>query len=175
MIFCMTATMAFAPTTLAHSPAWQIQTWSYISASPETVGVGQPTLIVVWCNLIPPTAAGQYGDRYTFNVNVITPSGSNETLGPYISDPVGGTYFSYTPTEVGNYTLQAFMQQQVLNGQPLNPAVSTTSQSGYAYWGDTLLASISSPETLTVQDQASAYLPRDSAANRLLDTTNLRN
>ncbi len=154
MIFCMTTTMTLAPTTLAHNPPWQIQTWSYVSASPETVGVGQPTLIVVWCNLIPPTAAGQYGDRYTFNVNIISPSGSNETLGPYTSDPVGGTYFSYTPTEVGNYTLQAFMQQHVINGQPLNPAVSTTSQSGYAYWGDTLSASISSPTTLTVQEQA---------------------
>ncbi len=151
LILSMTATLIFVPSANAHDPAWQIKTYCYVSSSPETIGVGQQALIVVWCNLIPPTASGAYGDRYTFTLNIMKPDGNNETITNIISDPVGGTYTNYSPTEEGNYTLQAIFQQQTLNGQPLNPARSTTSQQGYAYWGDVLLASISPPVTLVVQ------------------------
>ncbi len=153
LVLSMTATLIAEPTANAHTPPWQIKTWAYVSSSPETIGVGQTALIVMWCNLIPPTASGQYGDRYTFNLNIIKPDGTNDTLGPYTSDPVGGTYINYVPTEAGNYTLQSFMQQHTLTGQPVNPNVALTANQGYAYWGDVLSASTSPPVTMVVQDQ----------------------
>ena len=153
LVLSMTATLIAEPTATAHTPPWQITTWAYVSSSPEVLGVGQTALIVMWCNLIPPTASGQYGDRYTFNLNIVKPDGTNDTLGPYTSDPVGGTYINYVPTEVGNYTLQSFMLQHTLTGQPVNPNVALTANQGYAYWGDVLLASTSPPVTMVVQNQ----------------------
>ena len=45
------------------------------------------------------TASGPYGDRFgPFTVNVIKPDGTNDTLGPFISDDTGGTSTRYTPT-----------------------------------------------------------------------------
>jgi hypothetical protein len=37
--------------------------------------------IVFWCNFIPPTAIGEYGDRWTLHVDVTTPGGDKTTLG----------------------------------------------------------------------------------------------
>lgn len=36
----------------AHTPAWNIPTHAYIAVTPDPVGVGQQTLIVVWLDRI---------------------------------------------------------------------------------------------------------------------------
>ncbi len=100
-------------------------------------------LIVWWLNAIPPTAAGATGDRWHATVNVVKPDGTNDTLGPETSDPVGGSYFTYVPSEVGTYTIQAFFPGQTITGIPgetQNVAVN-----------DTYGPSVSLPETFTVQ------------------------
>ena len=71
-----------ASTQLANAyPAWTIPTWSYISVTPNTIGVNQDLMIFMWLNLPPPTAYGQYGDRWEgFEVTVTKPDGSIESL-----------------------------------------------------------------------------------------------
>ena len=39
--------------------------------------------------MVPPTADGGYGDRWSFTVNVVEPDGTDGTFGPITSDPVG--------------------------------------------------------------------------------------
>jgi hypothetical protein len=41
LVISMAATTMLMPNTSAHTPTWQIPTYAYIVASPETVGVGQ--------------------------------------------------------------------------------------------------------------------------------------
>ena len=67
-------------------------------------------------------------------------------MGPEISDPVGSNYFLYTPTETGNYTIQAFFPGQTLTGVP--------GQTASVYVGDYYGPSVSIPETFTVQQNA---------------------
>jgi hypothetical protein len=154
-------------------------TWTYISVSPLTDGVGQSALIVGWCNFLPPTAIGQYGDRWTFTVNVVKPDGTNETLGPITSDPVGNFYTSYTPTEVGQYEFQAIMAQHVIDGGASRGLISP---GGIGFWpsgvpyaltynqfyqptsylnpvGDVFLSSMSEPQNMTVQSTAIPTYP----------------
>ena len=133
---------------------------------------GQTATILCWCNFLPPTAIGQYGDRWTFSINVIKPDGSNDTIGPLESDPVGDGYASYTPTEPGQYTFQAIMAQHVIDGGASRGLISP---GGIGFWpsgspyalsygptgpvyldptGDVFLSSLSEPQTMTVQSEA---------------------
>ncbi len=100
-----------ASTTLtadAHTPPWTIQTYAYVTASPSSWGLGsaEPMIIVFWINSIPPTAAGTTGDRWLdMTIDVTDPSNTTTHFGPFQSDPVGGAYMSYTPTEIGAYSV----------------------------------------------------------------------
>src|SRR5208283_3903106 len=110
LILSMSASIMLvsAPTASAHTPPTANNTYCYVAPSPPVVGVGQQMLIVWWLNAIPPTAAGATGDRWHVTINVVKPDGTNDTLGPETSDPVGGGYMTYVPTETGNYTIQTF-------------------------------------------------------------------
>jgi outer membrane protein assembly factor BamB len=154
MLLTACAIVATLPTASAHTPAWQVPTWTYIGATNNPIGVGQQLVIVFWTNAIPVTAQGEYGDRWAFNLDVTKPDGSREALGPFASDPVGGAYTIYTPNQVGTYIFVAKFIEKVITGQPLNPYLSTTSQTGYAYWGDTYKSSQSNPLSVTVQQQS---------------------
>jgi hypothetical protein len=136
------------PITTAHDPAWDIPTYAYVYASPDPVGVGQTVYVVFWLDKVPPTAAGAGGDRWRdFTVEITTPSGSKINLGPYNSDPVGGGWATFTPNEVGTYTVVFDFPGQVAtlegpDGIPGSPSANI---------GDNYLAS-SAEATLTVQE-----------------------
>jgi PQQ-like domain len=145
------ATIVALPSASAHYPAWTIPTWCYATTSPNPVGVNQQALIVFWTDKVPYTAVGAYGDRWTFTVDVAKPDGSKETLGPTTSDPVGGGYFVYTPTQTGTYSFVAKFPGATLTGNPVPPPPLTYQQGGGDYINDTYLPSESAPTTLVVQ------------------------
>ena len=145
-------TLISLPITNAHDPPQNITTWAYIAVTNDPIGVDQTLVIVFWPNLIPPTAKGAYGDRYKWTVEITKPNGDKETLGPITSDPVGGAFTSYTPTQVGTYTAVATMADCLLTGLPLYPG-GMSQQSGVAYWGDTVLGDTSEPVEFTVQEE----------------------
>ncbi len=149
LILTFSAIYVALPIVSAHEPAWEVPTWTYINVAPNPVGVGQQIIIIVWCNTPHPTAGGANGDRWTFYVDVTTPSGQT-TLGPITSDPVGSGYTLYTPTQVGTYTFVARMDAHTLTGLPNNPNLAVPD--GAAYINDTYLASTSDPATATVQE-----------------------
>jgi hypothetical protein len=97
---------------------------------------------------MPPTAEGAYGDRWIWTVEVTKPDNSKQTLGPITSDPVGGGWTTYTPDQVGTYTLVAIMDDHVMTGEPAPPAGAW----GTDTIGDTYLGDTSDPMTLTVQE-----------------------
>jgi outer membrane protein assembly factor BamB len=148
-----TAMITALPVTIAHDPAMTLPTWTYLAVASNPIGVGQKVQLVFWCNVVPSTAQGKFGDRWTFTVEITSPNGIKKTLGPIESDAVGGSYTSFTPDEVGNYTIVAKMAEHKITGQPLNPFYSITGQSGYAFWNDTFLASTSDPVELVVQQE----------------------
>jgi outer membrane protein assembly factor BamB len=147
----MLVSLTLIPSTDAHDPPKSFPTWTYLVASTNLVGVGQEIMLVFWSNAVPPTAQGTFGDKWTFTIDVISPNGENKTLGPFESDPVGGSYTNFTPTETGNYTFIAKMVEHKITGQPTNPFYSIPRQSGYAFWNDTFLASSSDPVNVAVQ------------------------
>ena len=152
ILLTISAFSIFIPTTTAHTPAWNYPTWTYIVPYNHIIGVNQQEKLIFWLGVSPPpTASGAYGDRWSFTLDVTKPDGSKETLGPYISDPVGGGYTFYTPTLVGTYTVVAKFPGKTINCQPNGfPPNWGPSSSGYAAMNDTYTPSQSDPITFNV-------------------------
>lgn len=135
---------------------------AFVSVAPNTVGNGQNVIIAFWCDKLPPTAQGEYGDRWTFDVNIVKPDGTNASITGIESDPVGSAYTNYTPDTTGTYTIQAIMRQHTIDGGASRGLVSPA---GAGWWpGGTPVAGVnpigvvfesalSMPVTLTVTDQ----------------------
>jgi outer membrane protein assembly factor BamB len=156
----MTASMILLQSADAHYPAWNIPTFSFCSVSPDPIGVGQTARVNFWLGQPPPTANGQYGDRWqNLTVKVTHPDGTIETLGPFISDDTGGTYTTYTPTTIGNYTFQMFFGGEVLAGNNLAPGTPTSGPGANVNIGDYFQPSSSNVFTLVVQSEPVGYPP----------------
>jgi len=140
----------------------EFDTYPFLTVTPNPVGVNQEVYIGMWLSDVPPTAAGAGGDRWQrFTLTVQKPDGTIDVLGPYTSDAVGSAWVTYTPTQVGNYTLQFSFPGQEIN----NP----TPPSAFAPWPQGLIyfkPSNSPKVTLVVQQEKvppypAAVLPTD--------------
>jgi hypothetical protein len=150
LILTMTFSMFALSPVNAHDPPVTVPTWAYIYATPNPVGVNQNTLFIFWLDAVPPTASGAYGDRWSgFMINIMKPSGTNDTIGPFTSDAIGGGYAKYAPTESGNYTVQLIFPGNVITGLPSGNGLPMNN----AAVNDTYAASLSDPYSLTVQEQ----------------------
>jgi hypothetical protein len=146
LLLTVSGLMASFPITTAHTPKWDIPTVSYVSVAPNPVGVGQTAYVIVWLDMIPPTAQGPNGDRWTFYVNITDPSGGITTLGPLTSDDLGGSYTKFVPDKLGTYTLESIFPGQTLAGDnpPLYP-------NGVPFVGDYFEPCVSRKISVTVQ------------------------
>ncbi len=134
-----------------------IVTYAFINVGPSPIGIGQTAYINMWIDKAVPDASGLYGDRWmNFTIQVTKPDGTTTTLGPFISDDTGGTYTTYIPEELGNYTFVFNFPGQILAGNNLSPGQTNAS---FPTIGDYFEPSISDPETLMVQQQPIAIYP----------------
>ena len=99
-------------------PIVQYDTFCYIIATPNPVGIGQELYIQFRIDKVSPTSTGvEGGDHFEgFTVNITKPDGTIETKGPYGTDATSGSFFIYTPTVTGQYNLQANFPGQWING-----------------------------------------------------------
>jgi hypothetical protein len=156
LMFAMTSSLVALPAGNAHTPAWNLKTYAYISIEPDPVGVGQLAYVNFWIDKVPPTANAQYGDRWhNFTVTVTDPNGDKETLGPFTSDDTGGAHTTYAPDKLGNYTFVFNFPGETIEG--VNPAPTGTYQPETI--GDHYEASTSSVATLVVQEESVPYYP----------------
>ena len=148
LLLTISAMMTTMTTANAHTPAWNIPSWSFIDVNRYTIGVNQQMFIFFWLQDQPPTATGQYGDRWIFYVDVMKPGGSNQTLGPFTSDSDGTAYTLYTPSELGTYAAVARFPGQKITGAPFGPP---SANQNLATINDTYSPSTSDPVYWVVQ------------------------
>jgi len=149
------AFLAISPIANAHTPPLNIPTYAYIQVFPNPVGVGQTLNVFAWLDKFPPTASGDYGDRWeNLKVSVTKPDGNQETLGTFTSDPVGTIFLSYTPTQLGKYTFRFEFPGQTLAGNNPPPGGwgSIAAFGGPSYIGDYFMPS-SATTSVVVQQQ----------------------
>ncbi len=155
LILMVTAVISLIalPMAQSHTPAWNYDTFTYVTVSPNPIGVSQDALVVVWLNWWPPTADNYgYGGRWTFDLTITKPDNTNETR-TIMSDAAGAASFVYVPDQEGNYTFVAHHSKETITwdlGLGLRPG-TTQSQYNQAYLNDTFGDSTSEPFVLTVQ------------------------
>ena len=115
LMLTLSATMFVLPAATAHTPAWTIPRYAYVTAAPSPANPGETIAIVIWTDIPPPTASAGTGDRWTgFTVDVTKPDGTVvHVLQNGVSDPVGSGYCLYTPDVPGTYTIKFSFPDQV--------------------------------------------------------------
>jgi hypothetical protein len=127
-----------------------IKTYAVSDAIPNPVGVGEQTLLKCGISQAAPSAA--YGWE-GLTIDVVTPSGQTETLGPLTTDSTGSTYALYVPDEVGVYNLTTNFPEQTV---PINFTDAERGQ--FIAEGTVLLASTASSQ-LVVNEEPSPQYP----------------
>ena len=154
LMVSMSASMILIPNANAHTPAWNIQVYAYISVAPNPVGVGQPVTVYMWLNQVYDQSS--LYDNYRFHnyqLTITAPNGAKtQQTFAYISDPTSSQYTIFTPNQVGTYTFNFTFPGQAVNDYPH----ATMAVSFYGpptpdqYINDTYLPAAAST-TLTVQ------------------------
>jgi len=115
MFTVVAALITFLPT--ANAAETDYYSYVYCAVNPEVIGLGQKVLLQWWTADIPPdvgeiaAAAGERAAWYDVGWYVTDPEGNKETITIDVTDPVGAAWTSYTPDQVGTYTLQAWFPE----------------------------------------------------------------
>ncbi len=118
-----------------------MKTYPLVDAIPNPVGVGQTTLLK--CGISEAAASASLG-WIGLKIEVTKPDGTKQTFGPFTTDSTGSTYTSYTPDQIGNYTVTTIFPNNTV------PARFTPSERGYAIEAGTILLESSISMTLQV-------------------------
>ena len=114
-IFLMFA-MAFSVFSVQPTNAAEIvgstESYAFIGATPNPVGVGQPTLIHLGITQQLQITQDHWSG---ITVEVTDPDGHTETLGPFKTDATGGTGTNLVPSMEGTYKLQTHFPAQWYN------------------------------------------------------------
>ncbi len=108
------------------------QTKAYLSVSPSVIGLNQPLTVNLW---VYPSPAGPHfsggvalQDFFNISVTFTRPDGTTDTfmptdgsgggLIPGESESIGAIWFYYTPNQVGTWSVQFTMPQQMYDDKP---------------------------------------------------------
>lgn len=107
LMLTLTIPVTLLSTTNAHTPAWSIPSFALIAAQPSPVGIGQRVMVYMWVDApLPSAAEGNDIRRHDYKLTITKPDLTTETKEwPIIWDTTGVQYYSFTPDQVGNYTL----------------------------------------------------------------------
>jgi hypothetical protein len=147
LMFAMAFSLVALPVANAHDPLWQIPTFAFVQAVIDPVGVGQTTYIYVFVDKTFGTDCALTNDWrfHNYKLTITKPDGTTETKTWDVCwDPTSAQGYSYTPDQVGTYTLKFEFPGQDYTAYSHNPAS--------AFVNDTYLPS-SAEATFTVQEE----------------------
>jgi hypothetical protein len=145
LVLTTSAILIALPVVSAHDPPWEISSFAYIAAQPDPVGQNQNLMIYMWVDEPMPSAAiGNDIRRHDYKLTITKPDETIETHNwDVIYDPTGIQYFTYTPDQIGTYTLQFEYAGQVFTWT--DPRASA--------WTNDILKPASASTTVTVQEE----------------------
>ena len=147
LVTSMLTAISTLETATAHDPAWEIPTYAKLGFSSNPIGVGQETLIYMFLGNPPFDGAALTNDyRFrNYHLTITAPDGSEEKINfDYIADSTNAQTYSYTPEQVGEYSINFTFPGQAINDYSHNPES--------AYVNDTYLPSSTSAK-LIVQEE----------------------
>ena len=114
LFLTFTISLIALPASNAHTPAWKMETWAYIAAAPNPVGVGQKVFINMWVDKRMPEAT-VFNDirRHDYQLNITKPDGQMIKQTFDLSDTTGVQFYVYVPDQVGVYSCVFYYPGQV--------------------------------------------------------------
>ena len=152
MLLTISSTLMIMPLTTAHTPPWDIITYSYLSVAPNPIGVGQRLFVVMWLDSVLPGATVDNDIRFhNFKLTITKPDGKTEIHEwPVVTDTASSQPYLYYPEQAGDYTFKfEYPGQKYTWNQANTPGLSAANA---AYENDTYLPS-SKTKYLTVQEE----------------------
>ena len=125
-------------------------TYAFVTANPNPIGVGQEALVVMWLSEPLPSDAFRRGGH---QLVITKPDGTTETKGPFVAESTGSTYTTYTPTTAGTYSFQLNFLGEWLNYTGPHPVSRITGTYEIYY-----KPSSSKKYVLTVQEEPIRHL-----------------
>ena len=130
----MIAPLTILSTTSAHTPVWTIPSFAYVSVAPSPIGIGQTAQVYMWVDTPMPSAAVTNDiRRHGYQLTIVKPDGTSETHNwDVISDTTGIEFWTYTPDQLGTYTLkfnyagQTYTWSGTYQNDAMAPANATT-------------------------------------------------
>jgi hypothetical protein len=144
LVLTFTISLVALPASNAHTPAWKMETWAYISVAPNPVGVGQKVFINMWVDKPMPEAT-VFNDirRHNYQLNITKPDGQILKQTFDLSDTTGVQFYTYSPDQVGVYSCVFYYPGQVFTWN------STAAER--VFTNDVFLPATSKTVTFTVQ------------------------
>jgi outer membrane protein assembly factor BamB len=109
LLFSMTASAILIPATSAHTPAWKYNTFAFVIASPNPIGVGQSTQIICWLDKIPTGAAASNDIRFhNYHLVITDPDGNTavDKTWDVVQDTTSSQSYAFSPSKIGVYTIK---------------------------------------------------------------------
>jgi len=148
LVTSMLTAISTLQTTSAHDPAWEIPTYAKLGFSCNPIGVGQETLIYMFLGNPPFDGAALVNDyRFrNYQLTITAPDGSEEKLTfDYVADSTNAQTYSYTPEQIGEYSINFTFPGQAINDYSHNP--------NSEYVNDTYLPSSTSAKLIVQEEQ----------------------
>ena len=147
LILSIAIPLMSSPAAIAHTPSWEIPTYAFISVAPNPIGVGQTANVYMWLDKLFDSQNINNDYRFhNYKLTIVAPDGTSSTQTfQYITDTTSSQGTTFTPNQVGTYTLTFEYPGQKYTDYSHNP--------NSAYVNDTYLPS-SASTTLTVQQDS---------------------
>jgi hypothetical protein len=154
IILMLSAITIIAAVPSANAATKMVETFSYVAAAPDPVGVNQDLLVTFRLDKVSPNAGALgAGTMFTgFTVIITKPDGSVYNKTGLSTDPTSNGWFIYVPTVAGQYTLQTYFPGQRING-------SSFGFFGMTVYDNTYLPSESSVITVNVTQEPVPSMP----------------
>ena len=123
-----------------------LQSQTFITMTPNPAGALQAVTIFVFSSFEPSQVSGQPYFGWNFTVTITSPSNEEFTYDLVESLPTGYSYISYTPTEIGEYHVQAHQPSVIVEYEK-------SGSGGFSVGNYSYLGSDSTVRTLTVVEE----------------------
>jgi hypothetical protein len=107
LILTISAILIVLPIATARDPPITINSYPYLVASPNPVGINQQVIVVMWIDKpMPETSVNNDIRRFDYTLTITKPDGTTQTMyWPIVDDTTSIQFTVFTPDLIGTYTL----------------------------------------------------------------------
>ena len=112
LMLSMSASTALVSAAVYYPAGTHVASYAQINVAPNPVGIGQTVTVNMY--LAVPLETSER--PFNMTLYITDPNGAKTTYGPFTGDVTGGTYYTFIPDKLGNYSIYWYYPGQTLTG-----------------------------------------------------------